>query len=376
MSKEDPTQSQMLLNQTEGRRSQPEVKQEQKDSPISNEPELNIQKHVILYTSTNNKVTVEVFFEQENFWLTQKTMTELFGVKTPAISKHLKNIYASKELTREATISKMEIVQAEGQREITREIEVYNLDAVIAVGYRINSVKATHFRIWATNTLREFIIKGFVLNDHMLKNGRAFGKDYFDELLEKIREIRASERRAYQKIADVFEQCSSDYQNDSEDTQLFYQIVQNQLHFATTGNTAAEIVYQRANSEKPFMGLTTWKNSPQGKILKSDVMVAKNYLNQEEVSKLNRLVTMFIDFAELRALNQQVMTMKDWVKQVEKFLNLTDQQILRHAGKISHDMASAKASKEYKKYRIYQNRKYLSDFDRAFAKYLKGNDKL
>lgn len=268
----------------------------------------------------------------------------------------------------------METVQIEGQREIMREVEVYNLDAVIAVGYRVNSIKATHFRVWATNTLREFIVKGFVLNDQMLKNGRGFGKDYFDELLEKIREIRASERRAYQKIADVFEQCSSDYQSSSEETRAFYQIVQNQLHFATTGKTAAEIVYQRADSEKPFMGLTTGKNSPQGKILKSDVVVAKNYLNQEEVSKLNRLVSMFIDFAELLALNQQIMTMKDWLKQVEKFLNFTDQQVLQHAGKISHDMAIAKASEEYEKYRVSQNREYLSDFDHAFVKYLKGSN--
>lgn len=334
------------------------------------------QSQIILYTAADGKVTADVFFVNETFWLTQKTMAELFGVNTPAISKHLKNIYISGELQEEATLSKMETVQMEGNRPVTREIEVYNLDAVIAVGYRVNSMKATHFRIWATNTLREFIIKGFVLNDQMLKNGRAFGKDYFDELLEKIREIRASERRAYQKITDIFEQCSSDYQSKSEETNLFYQIVQNQLHFATTGKTAAEIIYERVDYSKPFMGLTTWKNSPQGKILKSDIAIAKNYLNQKEVSKLDRLVNMFIDFAELRALNQQVMTMKDWLKQVEKFLNYTDQQILRHAGQISHAMAVAKANDEYEKYRVQQNCEYLSDFDRVFDKYLKGNDVL
>lgn len=329
---------------------------------------------IILYTTADGKVTVDVFFARDNFWLTQKTMAELFGVKPPAVSRHLKNIFASEELTREATISKMETVQIEGLRRIARDVEFYNLDAVIAVGYRVNSVKATHFRIWATNTLREFMVKGFVLNDQMLKNGRAFGKDYFDELLERIREIRASERRAYQKIADVFEQCSSDYQSNSEETQLFYQIVQNQLHFATTGKTAAELVHQRADSEKPFMGLTTWKNAPKGKILKSDVTVAKNYLNQEEVSKLNRLVGMFIDFAELRALNRRVMTMKDWLKHVERFLNYTDQQILTNAGKISHEMAAVRAHDEFAKYRIKQDRDYISDFDQAFAKYLKGED--
>ncbi len=334
--------------------------------------ELNQQHQVILYTADDGNVTIKVLFAKDNFWMTQRIMAELFGVKTPAISRHLKNIYSSKELSQEATISKMETVQIEGEREVIREVEMYNLDAAIAVGYRVNSMKATHFRIWATNTLREFIIKGFVLNDQLLKNGRPFGKDYFDELLEKIREIRSSERRAYQKIADVFEQCSSDYRSNSEETKTFYQIVQNQLHFASTGKTAAEIIYQRANSEKPFMGLTTWKNSPQGKILKSDTTVAKNYLNQEEVSKLNRLVTMFIDFAELRALDQQLMTMRDWLKQVERFLNFTDQQILQHAGKISHDMAIAKATEEYEKYRIQQNREYISDFDHVFAKYLKG----
>lgn len=198
------------------------------------------QSKIILYTASDGKVTADVLFAEDNFWLTQRTMAELFGVNTSAISKHLRNIYASGELIEAATLSKMETVQTEGERQVTREIEVYNLDAVIAVGYRVNSMKATHFRIWATNTLREFIVKGFVLNDQMLKNGRAFGKDYFDELLEKIREIRASERRAYQKITDVFEQCSSDYRSKAEETHLFYQIVQNQLHFATTGKTAAE----------------------------------------------------------------------------------------------------------------------------------------
>lgn len=330
------------------------------------------KNRVILYTTADGKVTADVFFVEETFWLTQKTMAELFGIKIPSVSRHLKNIYQSQELSPVSTVSKIETVQMEGERQITREIEIYNLDVAIAVGYRVNSIKATHFRMWATNTLREYIIKGFVLNDQMLQNGRSFGKDYFDELLEKIREIRASERRAYQKITDVFQECSSDYQSKAEETHLFYQIVQNQLHFATTGKTAAEIIYERVDSGKPFMGLATWKNSPQGKILKSDVAIAKNYLNKAEVSKLDRLVNMFIDFAELKALNSQVMMMKDWLKQVEKFLNLTDQQILRHAGKISHAMAVAKANEEYEKYRVQQNREYLSDFDHALIKYLKG----
>jgi hypothetical protein len=327
---------------------------------------------VVLYTTGDGRVTVDVFFARDNFWMTQKTIAELFGVQRPAVTKHLQKIFESNELKEESVSSILEHTAGDAK---VYDTKYYNLDAVIAVGYRVNSLKATHFRIWATNTLRDYMVKGFVLNDELLKNGRAFGQDYFEELLEKIREIRASERRAYQKIADVFEQCSSDYQGNSEETKLFYQIVQNQLHFATTGQTAAELIYQRVDSDKPFMGLTTWKNAPKGKVLKSDVTVAKNYLNQAEVSKLNRLVAMFIDFAELRALSRQVMRMKDWIKKIEAFLNYTDQQILRHAGAISHDMAIAKAHGEFEKFRIKQDQGYLSDFDQAFARYLKGMKK-
>ncbi len=324
---------------------------------------------IVLYTTDDGKVTVKVVLANETFWLTQKTIAELFGVQVPAISKHLKNIFETNELIEDSVVSIMETTASDGKNYSTK---FFNLDAVIAVGYRVNSVKATHFRIWATNTLREFIIKGFVLNDEMLKNGRAFGRDYFEELLERIREIRASERRAYQKLADIFEQCSSDYRSHSEETQLFYKIVQNQLHFAATGKTAAEIIYGRSDSGKPSMGLTTWKNAPKGKVLKSDVTIAKNYLNEEEILKLNRLVTMFIDYAELRALNRQVMTMKDWIKRVEEFLSFTDQQRLQNAGLISHEMAVVRSHKEYDKFRVKQDREYLSDFDQAVSKYLKG----
>ena len=326
-------------------------------------------KPIILYTTGDGKVTVDVWFANDNFWLTQKAMAELFGVKTPAVNKHLKNIFATGELVEDSVVSILETTAADGKIYATR---FYNLDAVIAVGYRVNSVKATHFRIWATQTLREYMVKGFVLNDEMLKNGRSFGQDYFDELLERIREIRASERRAYQKIADVFEQCSSDYQSNSEETQLFFQIVQNKLHFASTGQTAAEIVHGRADANKPFMGLTTWKNAPRGKIIKSDVTIAKNYLNQSEVGKLNRLVSAFIDFAELRALNHQVMTMQNWLEWVKRFLNFTDQQVLENAGKISQEMARAKAHAEYEKFRVQQDLDYRSDFDLTLARYLKG----
>jgi hypothetical protein len=324
---------------------------------------------VVLYHSADGKVTANVLFARDNFWLTQKMMADLFGVRTPAVSKHLKNIFASGELVEAGVVSILETTAADGKN---YGVAYYSLDAVIAVGYRVNSLKATHFRIWATTTLREFMVKGFVLNDAQLKQGRAFGQDYFDELLERIREIRASERRAYQKIADVFEQCSSDYRKDSSETQLFYKIVQNHLHFATTGKTAAEIIHERADAERPFMGLTTWKNSPQGKVLKGDVTVAKNYLNAAEVDKLNRLVGMFIDFAELRARSQKVMSMADWLVQVRRFLDFNEQQILENAGRVSHEMAVIKAHAEYERYRVKQDREYLSDFDRNFARYLKG----
>ena len=273
--------------------------------------ELAQSGEVLLYSNGGEKEFVSVVFRDETFWLTQKAMAELFDVKTPAINKHLQNIYEDEELDRAATISKMETVQNEGGRSVRRTVDFYNLDAIIAVGYRVNSKKATRFRQWATKTLKEYIQKGFVLNDEMMKNGRPFGKDYFDELLERIREIRASERRAYQKIADIFEQCSYDYDKNSETTRAFYAFVQNKLHFAVTGKTAAELISERAALDSPTMGLTTWKGAPDGKILKSDVLVAKNYLNEKEIARLNRLVTMFIDYAELMAEDEQLMSMKD-----------------------------------------------------------------
>ena len=298
-----------------------------------------IQEHeIVLYQVEGTNICVNVVFKDETFWMTQKAMAELFGVNVPAISKHLSNIFEEGELFKEATVSKMEIVQMEGNRKVKREPEFYNLDAIIAVGYRVNSKKATRFRQWATKTLKEYITKGFVLNDDMLKNGKLFGKDYFDELLERIREIRASERRAYQKITDVFEQCSYDYDKNSDITKAFYAFVQNKLHFAVTGKTAAELVYERVNSEKPAMGLTTWKDAPDGKILKRDISVAKNYLNEKELSRLNRLVTMFIDYAELMAEDEVLMSMQDWVEQTNQFLRNNRREVLEGKGKVSHDM--------------------------------------
>ena len=332
-----------------------------------------IQEHeIVLYQVEDTNICVNVVFKDETFWMTQKAMAELFGVNVPAISKHLSNIFEEGELFKEATVSKMEIVQMEGNRKVKREPEFYNLDAIIAVGYRVNSKKATRFRQWATKTLKEYITKGFVLNDDMLKNGKPFGKDYFDELLERIREIRASERRAYQKITDVFEQCSYDYDKNSDIAKAFYAFVQNKLHFAVTGKTAAELVYERVNSEKPAMGLTTWKDAPDGKILKRDISVAKNYLNEKELSRLNRLVTMFIDYAELMAEDEVLMSMQDWVEQTNQFLRNNRREVLEGKGKVSHDMAMKKAEKEYEIFRVKQDLEYVSEFDREVERYLKG----
>ena len=330
---------------------------------------------ILLYQNGAEKEVVNVVFHDENFWLTQKGMAELFGVKVPAISKHLKNIFLDEELDESMVVSKMEITTPHGAIEgktQTNEANFYNLDAIIAVGYRVNSKKATRFRQWATKTLKEYIQKGFVLNDEMMKNGRPFGKDYFDELLERIREIRASERRAYQKIADVFEQCSYDYDKNSETTKAFYAFVQNKLHYAVTGKTAAELLSQRATLDSPTMGLTTWKGAPDGKILKSDTLVAKNYLNQKELSRLNRLVTMFIDYAELMAEDEQLMSMQDWLKETDRFLTSNRRQVLDGKGRISREAAVKKVSGIYEEFRKRQDADYISEFDRQTEKYLKG----
>lgn len=334
--------------------------------------EMNQEHEVVLYQIEGTNICVNVMFKEETFWMTQKAMANLFDCTTDNISLHLKNIYKEEELEEEATTELFSIVQNEGQRNVTRKVKCYNLDAIIAVGYRVNSKKATRFRQWATITLKEYITKGFVLNDDMLKNGKPFGKDYFEELLERIREIRASERRAYQKITDVFEQCSYDYDKNSEITKNFYAFVQNKLHFAVTGKTAAELIYERADSEKPAMGLTTWKEAPNGKVLKRDIGIAKNYLNEKELSRLNRLVTMFIDYAELMAEDEILMSMQDWVEQTNQFLMNNRRKILSGKEKVSHDVAIEKANKEYEVFRVKQDREYVSEFDREVEKYLKG----
>ena len=303
------------------------------------ENEMMERSEILLYSDENGKEFVSVVFKDETFWLTQKAMAELFGCTPDNISLHLKNIFAESELNREAVTEKFSATAADGKNYLTQH---YNLDAIIAVGYRVNSKKATRFRQWATKTLKEYIQKGFVLNDEMMKNGRPFGKDYFDELLERIREIRASERRAYQKIADVFEQCSYDYDKNSDTTKAFYAFVQNKLHYAVTGKTAAELISERATLDSPTMGLTTWKGAPDGKILKSDTLVAKNYLNGKELSRLNRLVTMFIDYAELMAEDEQLMSMQDWLNETDRFLTNNRRNVLDGKGHISREAAAKK----------------------------------
>ena len=324
-----------------------------------------MENKIILYSNDANTVSINVTYKNENFWLSQKAIAQLFNCSTDNVSLHLKNIFSSGELEPNSVTEEFSATATDGKNYKTK---FYNLDAIIAVGYRVNSKQATQFRIWATQTLKEFIIKGFVLNDEMLKNGKPFGKDYFDELLERIREIRASERRLYQKLGDIFEQCSADYNKNAEETKLFYKMVQNKLHFAITGKTAAELIFDRADKTKDYMGLTNWKNSPDGKILKSDVSIAKNYLAENEIGDLNLLVSAFLDLAEFQARRNQLMNMNDWLDRTNKFLDGNSLEILPNAGNISHEQAMEKAHKEYDQFRKEQDKKYISDLDKEIKK--------
>ena len=323
---------------------------------------------ILLYADANGKVKIDVIYEGETFWLSQKKMAELFDVESHTITYHLKEIYQSGELIVEATTRKFRVVQREGNRDVNRDIDFYNLDAIIAVGYRVNSHRATQFRIWATATLKEFIIKGFVLDDERLKQGKRFGKDYFEELLERIREIRASERRFYQKITDIYKDCSIDYAKDDPQTLTFYKTVQNKLEWAITGKTAAEIIHDRANAELPNMGLKTWKNAPDGKVLKSDVSVAKNYLFEKEIKELERIVSMYLDYAELQASRNVPMKMADWIQKLDAFLEFNGYEILHDAGKVRHAVAEKLAHQEYEKFRVVQDHNFESDFDKSVKK--------
>ena len=323
---------------------------------------------LILYQTQEGAVKIEVLSESESFWLNQKKIAELFGVEDPTISYHLKEIYDSGELSREATLSRIQRVQREGSRDVAREIEFYNMDAIISVGYRVNSAQATQFRIWATQTLREFVIKGFVLDDERLKLNKRIGKDYFDELLERIREIQASERRFYLKITDIYEQCSIDYDTNAETSKTFFKTVQNKLHWAVTGQTAAEIVAERADATKPSMGLTTWKNAPHGKVLKSDVSIAKNYLIEKEIKELERIVTMYLDYAENQASRQIPMRMADWAAKLDAFLAFNENEVLTNAGSVSAEVAKRLAEDRYATFRIQQDRDFESDFEKEIKR--------
>lgn len=317
-------------------------------------------KDLILYQSENGNVKIEVLYDNEDFWLTQKTMSELFNVAENNITYHLQNIFKSGELNKDSVTQKIRVTASDGKNYNTN---FYGLDAIIAVGYRVNSKEATNFRIWATNTLKEYIKKGYVLNSELLKNGPKFGKDYFDELLIKIKEIRASERRFYQKITDIYKECSYDYDKNSETTKEFYKNVQNKLHYAITGMTAPEIIYNRVDSKKEYMGLQTWKNAPDGKILENDVTIAKNYLSEEEIKELNNLVSMYLDFAERQVKLGHIISMQEWKDKLEMFLNLNEYNILKDNGKIKREIAETLALDEYEKYRVVQDQKYISDFD-------------
>lgn len=327
-----------------------------------------VEGDIVFYRTPEGATRIEVLYESETFWLNQKKIAELFGVELPTISYHLKEIYASGELSETATLRKIRRVQREGNRNVTREIEYYNLDAIISVGYRVNSAQATRFRIWATQTLREFIVKGFVLDDDRLKLKKRFGKDYFDELLERIREIRASERRFYLKIVDIYEQCSIDYDKDAEITKTFFKTVQNKLHWAVTGQTAAEIIAGRSDAGKPSMGLTTWKNAPAGKILKSDVIVAKNYLIEGEIKELERIVGMYLDYAENQAARQIPMRMADWVERLDAFLKFNEYEVLTSAGTVSAEVARQLAEERYAAFRIRQDMAFESDFEKEIKR--------
>ncbi len=327
-----------------------------------NKKNLPKQSNFLLYTGNDGKVNIEVFLKDETVWLTQKAIGELFGKERSVITKHLKNIFASGELEEESNVQKMHFSHSD------KPIKFYNLDVIISVGYRVNSYQATQFRIWATRTLKEFIIKGFVLDDERLKQGnQVFGKDYFNELLERIREIRASERRFYQKITDIYA-LSADYDKNAPITKEFFATVQNKLHWAITGKTAAEIIYDSADATKIHMGLTNWKHAPDGKIIKSDITIAKNYLSEAHIKELNQIVSAYLDLAENRAQRQILMKMADWIEFLHNFLELSNYPILQDKGEVSALEARLKAEQEYDEYRIQQDKDYISDFDKEIKR--------
>ncbi|MBN5032378.1 virulence RhuM family protein [Xanthomonas arboricola pv. juglandis] len=331
----------------------------------------NSTAEFLIFTGQAGEESIEARYEDETLWLSQKLMAELFGVDVRTVSEHLKNIFASHELAPEATIRKFRIVQQEGQREVSRVVDFYSLDAIISVGYRVNSIRATQFRQWATGVLREFAIKGYVLDRQRMENGSFLGEDYFERLLAEIREIRLSERRFYQKITDIYA-TSVDYNKDAPTTKAFFAKVQNKLHYAIHGHTAAELIRKRADSSKPHMGLTSWASAPEGKILKTDVAVAKNYLTKDELDSLGRIVNAYLELAEDRARRKIPMSMEDWSKRLDAFLEFDEREVLQNSGKISAKLAQTHAESEFEKYRIVQDRLFESDFDKAVKKLASG----
>lgn len=324
---------------------------------------------LIIYEDENDKIEIEAFLYDETIWLPLNKIAELFDKDKSTISEHIKNIFNEKELNKESTVGNFPTVQIEGNRKVSRNLDYYNLDMIIAVGYRTNSKKATKFRQWATQVLKSYIIKGYSINKEKLKNPNKYGKDYFDELLEIIKEIRASERRFYQKVTDIFAECSIDYNKNDEIAQDFYATIQNKFHYAITNETAAEIIYHRANSNKKHMGLTSWKNSPNGKILKSDVGIAKNYLTNKELEFLQDIVNMYLDIAENRAKRQIPMKMKDWVEELNTMLKTNRYKVLNDKGSISAEKAKQFAENEFEKFRLEQDKKFISDFDKIIDEY-------
>lgn len=338
-----------------------------------NDSLLGNENNIVFYTDEENNVNVEVILHNENVWLNIDSLTKLFKIDRTGITRHINNIYKDEELEENTTCAKIARVQKEGNRSVTRNISYYNLDMIISIGFRVNSKPAIKFRTWANKIIKEYLIKGFALNDERFINGNKFDTRYFNELLERIKTIRVSERMAYQKIMDLFIATAVDYNKDSEEAYTFFKIVQNKLHYAITGKTAAELIFERVDSQKDHMGLTSWKNSPDGLIYKYDVSVAKNYLQKEELEKLNDLTNLFLDIAETEAKEQKTMTMNKWIEVADDLLKYRKKNILKDAGKVSHKQAVEKANAEYEKYRIKQDKEYISSMDQMLNKYLKEN---
>ena len=332
------------------------------------------EDNIVFYTDDEDNVNIEVLLQNENVWLNIESLTKLFKIDRTGITRHINNIYKDEELEEDATCAKIAQVQKEGTRRVTRNISYYNLDMIISIGFRVNSKPAIKFRKWSNKVIKEYMVKGFALNDDRFINGNKFDARYFDELLERIKTIRVSERMSYQKIMDLFIATAVDYNKDSEEAYTFFKIVQNKLHFAITGKTAAELIFERVDANKEHMGLTSWKNSPEGLIYKYDVSIAKNYLQKEELEKLNDLTNLFLDVAETEAKEQKTMTMNNWIEVADDLLKYRKKNILKDAGKISHKQAVEKANSEYEKYRVKQDNEYISSMDKMLNKYLKENN--